>query len=254
MIDFTNDVFGRLITYESRHATGVPTPRCVPPGPLLDHGTVSLLGVERHDDLVANQRNAEIGSADALRLREAADVAATVSTALADGWPVFDEAIDALRPCRPGDICILLPTRISLPSLEAELRRAGLAYRAENSSVVYATTEIRQLLLALRAADDPTDTLALVEIAAQPALRMQRRRAVGMEVRRWHLEPLGGAAGRLWPTIRSPTPSPTSGRSPNGSGARRPPICSPRSPTSGAPSTSHWPAPTPATCGAACGS
>ena len=39
---------------------------------------------QRHDDLVANQRTAEMGSADALRLREAAEVAATVSTALAD--------------------------------------------------------------------------------------------------------------------------------------------------------------------------
>lgn len=168
VIDFANDVFERLITYEADTQPAFQRLDACRPDPLLDHGTVSLLGVERHHDLVANQRNAEIGSADALRLREAADVAAAVSTALADGWPVFDEALDTLRPCRPGDICILLPTRISLPSLESELRSAGLAYRAENSSVVYATTEIRQLLLALRAADDPTDTLALVETLRSP--------------------------------------------------------------------------------------
>ena len=168
VIDFANDVFGRLITFEPdaqpafrpldacRRATG------------LGHGTVSLLGVDRHDELVANQRNGDVGAADALRAREAADVAATVSTALADGWPVHDDELDALRPCRPGDICILLPTRISLPALEAELRGAGIAYRAENSSVVYATAEIRHLLLALRAADDPTDSLALVESLRSP--------------------------------------------------------------------------------------
>ena len=168
VIDFANDVFERLITYEADAQPAFQRLDACRPEPFLDHGTVSLLGVERHDDLVASQRNAEIGSADALRLREATDVAAAVSTALAEGWPVFDEGLDALRPCRPGDICILLPTRISLPSLEAELRSAGLAYRAENSSVVYATTEIRQLLLALRAADDPTDTLALVETLRSP--------------------------------------------------------------------------------------
>ncbi len=151
---------------------------------------MSLLGVERHDDLVANQRNAEIGSADALRLREATDVAAAVSTALTDGWAVFDESIDALRPCRPGDICILLPTRISLPSLEAELRHAGLAYRAENSSVVYATTEIRQLLLALRAADDPTDTLALVETLRSPLYGCS-------DVELWEWKS-GGGTWNLW--------------------------------------------------------
>ena len=190
VIDFANDVFGRLITYE---ADAQPAFRaldaCRAPA-LLDHGTVSLLGIDRHDDLATNQRNAEIGSADALRLREAADVAAMVSTALADGWPVFDETLDTLRPCRPGDICILLPTRISLPSLEAELRQAQLAYRAENSSVVYATNEVRHLLLALRAADDPTDTLALVE-----SLRSSLYGCSDVELWQWKS---GGGTWNLW--------------------------------------------------------
>jgi ATP-dependent helicase/nuclease subunit A len=190
VIDFTNDVFGRLITYEPDAQPAFQPLDACRPAARLAHGTVSLLGVEGHDDLVANQRNAEIGSADALRLREAADVAATVSTALADGWPVFDEALDALRPCRPGDICILLPTRISLPSLEAELRRAALAYRAENSSVVYATAEIRQLLLALRAADDPTDTLALVETLRSPLYGCS-------DVELWEWKS-GGGTWNLW--------------------------------------------------------
>jgi ATP-dependent helicase/nuclease subunit A len=190
VIDFANDVFGRLINYEADTQPAFqPLDACRPAG-RLSHGSVSLLGVERHDDLTANQRNAEIGSADALRLREAADVAATVSTALADGWPVFDEALDSLRPCRPGDICILLPTRISLPSLEAELRRAELAYRAENSSVVYATTEIRHLLLALRAADDPTDTLALVETLRSPLYGCS-------DVELWEWKS-GGGTWNLW--------------------------------------------------------
>lgn len=190
VIDFANDVFGRLITFEADTQPAFqPLDACRAPA-LLDHGTVSLLGVERHDDLAANQRNADIGSADALRLREAADVAAAVSTALADGWPVFDETLDALRPCRPGDICILLPTRISLPSLEAELRRAQLTYRAENSSVVYATAEVRQLLLALRAADDPTDTLVLVEV-----LRSALYGCSDVELWQWKS---GGGTWNLW--------------------------------------------------------
>ncbi len=168
VIDFANDVFGRLITFEADAQPAFQALDACRAPELLDHGTVSLLGVDRHDDLAANQRTTDIGSADALRLREATDVAATVSTALADGWPVYDEHLGALRPCQPGDICVLLPTRISLPSLEAELRQAQLSYRAENSSVVYATAEVRQLLLALRAADDPTDTLALVESLRSP--------------------------------------------------------------------------------------
>ena len=192
VIDFANNVFGELIRYEADAQPAFQRLDACRPTPRLGHGTVSLLGVDRHDDLIPNQRNAEIGSADALRLREAADVAAAVSTALADGWPVFDETIDALRPCRPGDICILLPTRISLPALEAELRRASLSYRAENSSVVYATSEIRQLLLALRAADDPTDTLALVETLRSPLYGCS-------DVELWEWKS-GGGSWNLWST------------------------------------------------------
>ena len=166
VIEFANDVFGRLITFEPDAQPAYQPLDACRDAAGLTHGTVSLIGTERHDDLVPNQRVADLGAADALRRREAADVAATVATALAEGWPVYDEG--SLRPCRAGDICILLPTRISLPALETELRAAGVGYRAENSSVVYATTEIRQLLLALRAADDPTDHLALVETLRSP--------------------------------------------------------------------------------------
>ena len=192
VIDFANDVFGRLIAFEADvQPTFQALDACRAPA-LLDHGTVSLIGADRHDDLAANQRTTEMGSADALRLREATDVAAAVSTALADGWPVYDETLDELRPCRAGDICILLPTRISLPSLEAELRRADLTYRAENSSVVYATSEVRQLLLALRAADDPTDTLALVE-----SLRSPLYGCSDVELWQWKA---GGGNWNLWAT------------------------------------------------------
>ena len=190
VIDFANDVFGRLITFEADAQPAFQALDACRAPALLDHGTVSLIGADRHDDLTATQRDAEMGAADALRLHEATDVAATVSTAIADGWPVYDDMLEALRPCRPGDICILLPTRISLPSLEAELRRAGLAYRAENSSVVYATTEVRHLLLALRAADDPTDTLALVE-----ALRSPLYGCSDVELWQWKA---GGGTWNLW--------------------------------------------------------
>ena len=168
VIDFANDVFGRLIMFEADAQPAFQPLDACRPAVALGHGTVSVLGADRHDDLTPNSRNGDLGAADALRLREAADVAATVSTALAEGWPVHDEVLDVLRPCRPGDICILLPTRISLPALEAELRGAQLSYRAENSSVVYATAEIRHLMMVLRAADDPTDELTMVEALRSP--------------------------------------------------------------------------------------
>ena len=73
-----------------------------------------------------------------------------------------------LRRCRPGDIAILLPARTSLPMLERELTGLAVPYRAENASVVYTATEIRHVMLTLRAAADPTDQLALVAALRSP--------------------------------------------------------------------------------------
>jgi ATP-dependent helicase/nuclease subunit A len=171
VIEFVNDVFARLITFtpQAQPAFGA-LDACRRPE-LLAHGSVVVLGDEIFEPGTSGTAmvdDDEMGDADALRAAEASDIVSTITTALSEGWPVHDEATGGLRPCRPGDICILLPTRISLPALERELRSAAVDYRAENSSVVYATTEVRDLLLTLRAADDPTDALALVASLRSP--------------------------------------------------------------------------------------
>ena len=173
VIGFVNDVFGRLISEQPDAQPAFGALDACRRADLLGHGTVTVLGPDVVDTALLDSDEArlgdpEMGAADALRMIEARDVVATITTALADGWPVFDHALSTLRPCVPGDICVLLPTRISLPALEAEFRDAGLPYRAENSSVVYASSEVRALLLALRAADDPTDQLALVASLRSP--------------------------------------------------------------------------------------
>ncbi len=162
----------------------------------------------------------------------------TITTALADGWPVYDERLGALRPCVPGDICVLLPTRISLPALEAEFRDAGLPYRAENSSVVYASSEMRAVLLALRAADDPTDNLALVASLRSPLYGCSDVELWEWVVAGGTLGSVGTATRRAAPTTRSPRPSPTCARSPSDRDSCRRPTCSPPWPTSGGCSTS----------------
>ncbi len=100
-----------------------------------------LLGVAPHED---------DPGADALRLREAADVAAVVRRVISERWPVFEPATGEWRDPRLGDVCILLPARTSLGFLERSLDDAGIPYRAETSSLVYGSREIRELLAALR--------------------------------------------------------------------------------------------------------
>lgn len=154
VIRWVNQVFGRLIRFtegaQPEFEPLDPARGAPPTGP-----GVAVLGADAHtEDL----------DAAGLRAREASEVADTVVAALAEGWSVDRGRPD--RPdwerARPGDICILLPARTSLAALERALSDRKIPYRAETSSLVYATREVRDLLLALRAIADPTDELALV--------------------------------------------------------------------------------------------
>jgi ATP-dependent exoDNAse (exonuclease V) beta subunit len=157
VLRWVNQVFGELIRpfpgSQPEYRALEPARTDPPTGP-----PVVLLGADAHtDDL----------DADTLREREAADVAAAIGTIVAQGWAVHDDE-HGWRDARLGDICILLPARTSLAYLEHALDTAGIAYRAETSSLVYGSREVRDLLAALRAVDDPTDSLALVTALRSP--------------------------------------------------------------------------------------
>jgi ATP-dependent helicase/nuclease subunit A len=157
VLDWINHTFDRLI---------VATPGCQPPyrplnahRPAAPHGPAVLtLGADPHTDPV---------NASDLRHREAADVAAAVGRMLADKWQV-DNGSGGWRDVELNDIAVLIPSRTSLPHLEAALDNAGIGYQAEASSLVYRTREIRDLLTAAHAADDPSDPLALVAALRTP--------------------------------------------------------------------------------------
>ncbi len=157
IVSWVNRVFGQLMTAEPgmqpayqalvahRSEPGV--------GP-----SVTVLGAEPHAE----------GDADALRAAEAADVAAIVGRALADGWTVLDPGDRQWRLIRPADIAILLPARTSLPFLRNALDAAGIAYTAESSSLVYQAAEIRDLMATIRAVADPADRFATVTALRSP--------------------------------------------------------------------------------------
>ncbi len=165
VLHWINNVFGRLIvavdgSQPAYHPLADYRPSA-PSGP-----PIVLLGVDLHTD----QPNA-----DEVRTREAADVVAAVRTALAERWQVAAE--QRLSDGRSGqrwrdvtlaDIAILVPARTSLPHLESALDEAGIPYRTEASSLVYRTREVRDLLMAARAVDDPSDALALVSTLRSP--------------------------------------------------------------------------------------
>ena len=100
---------------------------------------------------------------------EAEEVAATVVRVVHEGWTV-DDGAGGWRPARLGDVTILVPARTSLPFLEDALDGAGIPFRAESSSLVYATRAVRDLLMVLRAVDDPTNYLHVVSALRTPLL------------------------------------------------------------------------------------
>jgi len=159
LIEWVNGVFGRLVHPEpGRQPAYAPLAAVRATAP--SGAAVTVLGLRPYDDKP---------TAEVLRQREAAEVVAAVQRALEEGWAVQDLDSGEWRPTRPGDVTILLPSRTSLPELERELERGGVAARVDSSALVYTTREVRDLLAVARAVDDPTDELALVTALRSPA-------------------------------------------------------------------------------------
>jgi ATP-dependent exoDNAse (exonuclease V) beta subunit len=164
VIDWVNHVFDALFSE--------PVPPDLPPS---QPGYVALASVRPASPdgpaVAVNGRDAHPSDskADDLRVAEAEAVAAAVREAVGAGWAV-DDGGGRWRPARLGDMTILVPARTSLPFLEDALTDARVPYRAESSSLVYATRAVRDLLMVLRAVDDPTDSLRAVSALRTPLL------------------------------------------------------------------------------------
>jgi ATP-dependent exoDNAse (exonuclease V) beta subunit len=99
-------------------------------------------------------------SADSTSRVEAADIAALVQRAVADGWSVGEGP--AARPASYRDVTVLVRSRTRLGVLEHTLRQAGVPYRVEGGTLIYGSREVYELLRVLRAVDDPTNQLKVV--------------------------------------------------------------------------------------------
>ena len=106
-----------------------------------------------------------------MREAEARDVVAAIVQAMTERWSVgarHADGSETWRDPRWSDIAILLPARTSLPFLEQALEAAQVPFRAETSSLVYGTREVRDLMMVARAVEDPTDALAVVAALRTP--------------------------------------------------------------------------------------
>ncbi len=194
VIRWVNQAFEHLISAENdsqpTYVRLASVRRGAPQGP-----SVALLGAEPVPDGSDGSRV----NAEQLRKIEATTVARAIASALDEGWHVNDDNHcdgHGWRPAKPGDIAVLLPSRISLEALEDALDEAGISYRAETSTLVYDTREVRDLLLAAHAVSDPTDELAVVA-----ALRSSLYGCGDDDLAHWKL----GCGGRFSLLARPPS-------------------------------------------------
>lgn len=159
ILDFVNEVFTPLMSGDSSlqaqyHSLTADRPPCeVTPDPVRTFGARAPKDTNLHR----------------LRQLEARELAAIVRRVRDEGWPVRDRATqEGTRKARYEDIAILLPTRTTLPYLEEALDEADVPTRIESQSLVFATTEVQELLQVLQAIDDPVDDVAVVAALRSP--------------------------------------------------------------------------------------
>ncbi len=163
LVGWINSLFSQLMENATEGSQPAYTPlqatRSAPP----DGPCVAVIGKVLPKNTPANL----------LRELEAIDVAQTVLTAVAQGWSVGDrkneQGQEQWRKARLSDICILLPTRTSLPQLEAALQAENIPYRLEAGSLIWASQPIREAMATVRAVADPTDEVALIQALRSPA-------------------------------------------------------------------------------------
>ncbi len=161
ILDWVNKTFDELIVEaagsQPRYTALIPVRKDPEVGP-----AVAFIGREHEGRPKAEE----------IRIAEARDVAGVIHQAITEQWTVSERTPDGAeqwRPARCSDIAILLPSRNSLPELQSALESAEIPYRVETSTLVYETREVRDLMLAMRAIDDPTDGLSIVSALRTPS-------------------------------------------------------------------------------------
>ena len=165
VISWVNHLFGRWMDATSGQAEYVPlVPRW--------EAAVNHPYAPRTWYIGATTDDVTVGP---MREKEAAAIVNMLAGMTAASWQVLDrEATDEAneeryRPARYSDVCILMPTRTAIRTLELALEDGGVPYRLEGASLIFETQEVRDLLNCLRSIDDPSDQVSLVAALRSPA-------------------------------------------------------------------------------------
>lgn len=148
IIDFVNAAFGPAFT-----AMGLPA---------ADH---AFSGTARTEDGFAHAPFAVWWLDGKVDLQYAA-LAAGIRDAIADGgeWMVFDKETKANRPLRAGDVAVLCRSHADILRVATALSQLGVKVAVERDGLSR-TPHVELVMAAFRWVADPTDRLALAELA-----------------------------------------------------------------------------------------
>lgn len=148
IIDFVNAAFGPAFS-----AMGLPA---------ADH---AFSGTARTEDGFAHAPFAVWWLEGKVDLQYAA-LAAGIRDAIADGadWMVFDKETKANRPLRAGDVAVLCRSHADILRVATALSQLGVKVAVERDGLSR-TPHVELVMAAFRWVADPTDRLALAELA-----------------------------------------------------------------------------------------
>jgi len=154
IISWINEVFSKLLSYrqgsQPKYAPLVPIRESTPVG-----DAVTVLGIDTGD----RSRTGEL-SAGEVRFSEAHDIAQAILHMVKEGWVVHHDG--GWRAANLSDVAVLVPTRSAMPNIQRAFERAGISYRVASTNNVWRSQEIRELVMCLRAINNPSDSLAAV--------------------------------------------------------------------------------------------
>ena len=161
--DAVNYIFSNIMSPELGDVAYGEQERLIPGADYPDGGDYTaelcLVETEEEDELTG-------ASADA------AYVAARIRNMLDEGFPVYDRASDAMRPCVPEDFAILLRSVKSKAALyETALTRAGIPSLKDVGSELFDSPDVMILMSLIDVLDNPEQDIPLASLMRSPLYR-----------------------------------------------------------------------------------
>jgi len=175
IINFVNLVFSQLMSLKlgeveysggERLVLGASYPSEDHPAEIIfvDEDAADTPAAPSDDDEGEEEDNAPVDLAECMA------IAKRIRQLIDEKTEVFDPDLSSLRPCRPGDFCVLYRSGSSVSELPKALSAYGLRASAEKTSGYLRSREISIMISLLRIIDDPMRDIPMAAVMLSPVM------------------------------------------------------------------------------------